>query len=219
MKAWIQSISLGLAFAGSLAATNVHAGDKTYEVTITNITKSQIFTPILVAAHAADMHIYKLGEPATSELEMLAEGGDVAPLSVLLTDAGADVADSGGVLTPGSSVTVTVTASKGNKYISVASMLIPTNDSFFGLDAVRVPKRNRTVAMTSPAYDAGTETNSELCVEIPGPPSVCAGEGFNPGSGEGYVHVSEGIHGVGDLSANVYDWRNPVASISIRRVK
>ncbi len=84
---------------------------------------------------------------------------------------------------------------------------------------MRAPKRNRAVVMTAPAYDAGSEVNSELCVEIPGPPSVCAGEGFNPGAGEGYVRVSEGIHGVGDLSANVYNWRNPVASISIRRMK
>jgi hypothetical protein len=36
--------------------------------------------------------------------------------------------------------------------------------------------------------------------------------------GEGFVRISEGIHGVGDLPANLWDWRNPVAKITIRRL-
>lgn len=33
--------------------------------------------------------------------------------------------------------------------------------------------------------------------------------------GEGYVHVQRGVHGIGDISADVYDWRNPVAEVAI----
>ncbi|CAN0274168.1 unnamed protein product, partial [Laminaria digitata] len=33
------------------------------------------------------------------------------------------------------------------------------------------------------------------------------------GPGEGVVHIQRGFHGVGDLSAANYDWRNPVAEI------
>jgi hypothetical protein len=49
---------------------------------------------------------------------------------------------------------------------------------------------------------------------------VCGGEGGSPGVGEGYVHIHTGIHGIGDLlTAAMYDWRNPVAEITIRRTK
>jgi hypothetical protein len=30
--------------------------------------------------------------------------------------------------------------------------------------------------------------------------------------------VHAGIHGVGDLQASEYDWRNPVAYVSVRRM-
>jgi hypothetical protein len=39
------------------------------------------------------------------------------------------------------------------------------------------------------------------------------------GGGEGFVHVHRGIHGVGDLKPIGRDWRNPVATVSIRLVR
>ena len=74
----------------------------------------------------------------------------------------------------------------------------------------------------SPAYDAGSEPNDELCAKIPGP--ACGGEGGSPdASGEGYVHIHihihAGIQGIGDLTSADYDWRNPTARIVIKRVK
>ncbi len=36
--------------------------------------------------------------------------------------------------------------------------------------------------------------------------------------GEGYVHINRGIHGIGDLAPDVYDWRNSVAKITVTRV-
>jgi hypothetical protein len=46
------------------------------------------------------------------------------------------------------------------------------------------------------------------------------GAGGAPAGGEeGYVHIHAGIHGVGDLEPGMRDWRNPVARITIRRVK
>jgi len=100
-------------------------------------------------------------------------------------------------------------------------MLIPTNDGFFALNGEAGPQgTHKSVTYYSPAYDAGGEANDELCANIPGPPNVCTGEGFNP-SREGdvnFVHIHPGIHGIGDLSAAKYDWRNPVAQIVITRV-
>ena len=67
-------------------------------------------------------------------------------------------------------------------------------------------------------YDAGTETNDELCATVPGP--ACGGEALSPAdSGEGFVSIHNGIHGMGDLNAALLDWRNPVAKVTIHRVK
>jgi hypothetical protein len=66
-----------------------------------------------------------------------------------------------------------------------------------------------------PAYDAGTELNDELCENIPGP--LCGGGAVSAESGEGFVHIANGIHGIGDLAPELYDWRNPVAKVTIRR--
>ena len=212
-----------------LASKTALAKGGQFEVTITNLTRGQTFTPILVVSHRKGVSIFKLGDPASDELATLAEGGDVAPLTAMLEadPRVIDVQNSGGLLAPGDTVTVVVDAKKGAKQISVASMLIPTNDAFFALNAVAAPKSGKSgksgkssksskaIVYLSPAYDAGSEPNDELCAYIPGP--VCGGAGPSPGvGGEDYVHIHAGIHGVGDLSSSERDWRNPVARIMIR---
>ena len=193
------------------------AGHKMYEVTITNLTQAETFTPVLVASSRKSVKLFTLGEAASPELTDIAEGGDVSAMTAMLlaNPHVVDVADSGGLLIPGASVTVTVSA-KGAKYISLASMLIPTNDAFLALNGVRVNGWDDDFHV--PAYDAGTETNDENCDNIPGPD--CGGIPFSPGdSGEGYVYIHGGIHGIGDLDPATYDWRNPVAHVKVVRVK
>ncbi len=203
-----------------LGSGNALASDRDqrrYKVTVTNISKGEIFTPILVGSHARGVKLFELGAPASAELEMLAEGGDTQPLSELLRAAGAlDVATAGDVLPPGQSVTLEVAINDRNRHVSVAAMLVPTNDSFFAVNGVAGPKGRSTLTLVSPAYDAGGEDNDELCANIPGPPFICVGEGYNPASGEGYVYIHPGIQGVGDLVPAAHDWRNPVARITIR---
>ena len=220
MKPWIQHLTRTALAGAVLAATSLgaYADSKVYAVTITNITQAQIFTPIMVASHRAGARIFELGQPASPELETLAESGNPGPLSdKLAAEAGADVAVADGALLPGHSVTLYVKADGHHKYISVASMLVPTNDGMFAINGIRGPKGRHTRNLTSPAYDAGSEDNDELCVSIPGPPFLCNGEGVSSGGGEGFVHIHPGIHGIGDLNEATYDWRNPVASVSIRR--
>ena len=36
---------------------------------------------------------------------------------------------------------------------------------------------------------------------------------------EGYVYIHSGIHGGADLTASVRDWNDPVAKITVRRVR
>ncbi|MDP2419080.1 MAG: hypothetical protein Q8M33_16555 [Hydrogenophaga sp.] len=73
-----------------------------------------------------------------------------------------------------------------------------------------------------PAYDSGTEINDELYASIPGPFfAECNGSGGGaaPSGGEGFVHISAGMHGIGDFKPSNRDWRNPGARITIRRVR
>jgi len=203
-----------------LAAMGIAAAAE-YEVTVTNLTRGQVFTPILVASHQEGVRLFELGQPASVELEILAEGGDTGPLvASLRTKAQVlQVTDSGGPLPPGHSVTLAVRTTAKFDHVSVAAMLVPTNDGFFAINGVEGPRGDQTLTLFSPAYDAGTEENDERCVHIPGPPPICAGEGFNASrqGAEGFVHIHAGIHGIGDLVAADRDWRNPVANVTIRR--
>ena len=208
--------------ASSFMTAPVFASDEArrYEVTITNLTRGISFTPILVATHRSGPVLFTVGKPASDELLTVAERGNTAPLANSLNALGkvADLKTTTGLLSPGQSVTVVLEGGKKVKHISIASMLLPTNDAFFSLNAVLLPGSSRSRSYYSPAYDAGSETNDELCINIPGP--HCGGNGLSPAdSGEGFVHIHAGIHGIGSLDAATYDWRNPVAKISIRRLK
>ena len=196
---------------------SANAGHEMYDVTITNLTQAETFTPILVASSKKPVELFTLGSIASPELTDIAERGDVTNMTALIiaNPDMVDIANSGGLLMPGHSVTVTVSA-QGAKYISLASMLIPTNDAFFALNGVRVKGKENVFWV--PAYDAGTETNDELCEHIPGPD--CGGTQLEPAdTGEGYVYTHGGIHGIGDLAPETYDWRNPVAYVKVVRVK
>jgi hypothetical protein len=200
-----------------------------FEVTVTNLTRGQTFTPVLVASHREGVTLFTLGAPASSPVAILAEEGNTAPLAALLlaTPGVRDVADSGappgGFVGPGQSKTVLVDAGRGADHISVAAMLIPTNDGFFALNGVEAPRGREVRTYFSPAYDSGSERNDELCASIPGPNfSECGGPGGGgqpAGGEEGHVHIHAGIHGIGDFDASMRDWRNPVALITIRRIR
>lgn len=191
-----------------------------YEVTVTNITKGQSFTPILATTHHKEFQLFELGQEASGELALLAEGGDINPLKATLDTATYDVsqtATTSGLLNPGQSTTFEIQTNHGFNRFSFAAMLIPTNDTFVSLNNIKLPKRGSKTFLAA-AYDAGSETNDELCVNIPGP--VCGGSGASAEeSGEGFIHISPGIHGSADLARSAYDWRDAVATVSIKRVR
>jgi hypothetical protein len=217
-----------IAALGLLCVGNALAGGvKTYEITVTNITKGQTFTPILAATHKPDISIYTLGSAASDELAALAESGNPGPLSDMLLahpdsvsgTAHTDGLLPNGLLTPGQSVTYEVTGEKQYRMLSMAAMLLPTNDSFLALNTVKLPKNGQdTRVYFAHAYDAGSEANDELCVNIPGPPCFGAHLSDPADSDEGYVHISPGTHGEADLARSMHDWRGAVAKITVRRV-
>ncbi len=221
-------------FTSTILATAVLAGivspahatdkgdSKRYEVTITNLTRGQSFTPLLAATHTDKAQFFKLGEAASPELSTLAEEGSTAPLMMLLEKTGqvSGTATSSGLLAPGKSVTLMLTVGRNVDRLSLAAMLIPTNDAFMALNGKMLP-RSGTQTWYVPAYDAGSEMNDEKCASVPGPFfEECAGPGGGAapkGGEEGFVHVHAGIHGVGDLMPALRDWRNPVARITVKR--
>ena len=220
------------AVASMATVTQALADDRSrtgasYEITITNLTRGQQFTPILAASHMPSVSLFQLGQPASSELATLAEEGNVAPLTaVLRANQGVfEVVNGNGLTQPGATTTLMVNGRGGTgaSRISVAAMLIPTNDTFFAVNGVTLPQSGETLAFTVPAYDSGTEANDELCSSIPGPFfAECNGSGGGAapvGGEEGFVHISAGMHGIGDFEAAKRDWRNPVARITIRRVR
>lgn len=216
---------LVMAGAFLLSAAALAQSPQRYEVTITNLTRGQTFTPVLVASHRSGVTLFELGSPASVPLEILAEDGATTPLQTLLEsdpavrDTTNSGAPPGGFVLPGASRTLTVEGGGGFDHLSVAAMLIPTNDAFFAVNGIEAPEGNKTLTVFSPAYDAGTEANDELCASIPGPPCFGAGFDASRAGAEGYVHIHAGIHGIGDLVPAMRDWRNPVAKITIRRVR
>ena len=200
-----------------------HRGRAVYEVTITNVTRDQTFTPFLVVAHRSKVSLFEVGQPASDELEALAENGVTGPFQEKLaaTPGVHGITIGGGLLAPGQTTTMKV---EGHRYdrVSLAAMLIPTNDGFIALSSAG-PFGRGLQSTHAPAYDAGTEVNDELCASIPGPfYDECGAEGGGgapEGGEEGFVHIHRGMHGVGDFIAANRDWRNPVAKVSIRRIQ
>jgi hypothetical protein len=169
-------------------------GPQNVRVTITNLTSGQIISPPVVVTHSAGTYVFRAGEEASSEVAALAEDADSAGLLAALA-ADPQVADfdiAGGPLLPGDSVTFYLSGTGPWTRLTALGMLV------------------------TPAYDAGSEVNSESCTYIPGPPCMNGGVRDTDGA-EGFVHVHSGIHGIGDLVPAEHDWRNPVVRIEVQR--
>lgn len=215
----VLGLALMLTVGGVAAVSSDSGGNQEYQVTITNLTRGESFTPVLVASHQEGVGLFHLGDAASGQLTAVAEEGDTGPFEDLLSSMSEvkDISTSVGLVGPGESVTVGIEAGGSFDHFSLVSMLIPTNDGFFAINNTEFPKGKETLVLYSPVYDAGSETNDEICANIPGP--VCGGAGLSPmDDGEGYVHIHSGIHGIGDLTPNDYDWNNPAAKITIAKV-
>lgn len=203
-----------------LAASNVYAKyghDKaTLRVTIKNLTRGQIFSPPLVITHNKRFQLFETGEAASPELSLLAEDGDPTDLIDQIHDSHMvfDYRVADGPVLPGQSVTITIPVNRKFRRLSLAGMLVSTNDAFVAVRGARIPYGKTKTTLHALAYDAGSEGNSEDCAYIPGPP--CGNGGVpNAEGAEGFIHVHAGIHGTGDLLPELNDWRSHVADITI----
>ncbi len=233
----ITTIALVIALILAVPELAKSEGGKTYRVTITNLTAGQALTPPVLLTHTTRTSIFTVGEPASEEIQAIAENGNSAPLLLAL---GTDVhvhhvvagtaplvpANNPGQTGFGSSATFEITTRGSARYLSWASMLICTNDGFTGLDSTRLPRHKTTVY--SVAYDARTEANTEdfadivpPCQGLIGVSSDDGGTGMtNPMLAEdGIIIPHAGIIGGDDLLPEVHGWGDPVAKIEIERVR
>ncbi len=217
------------------ASTEAIGGQAVYLVTVENLTGGQPMTPPVIATHRKPTGLFEVGSLASFGVKEIAENGNLEPLvEALSEDKHVDevvvaVAGDPPPVLPGQSVSIEISAERGAKYLSFASMLICTNDGFTGVDGVRLPKRvGELVEVESDGYDAGTEINTEdfadmvpPCPVLTGVPSDDPGTGMSdPALAEnGVIHPHDGIEGIADLSVAIHDWTNPVARITIERVQ
>ncbi len=135
----------------AIAGAAVNAEVITVSIENTMASDSFFFTPVWISAHNGGFDSYNTGESAFNfqGITAIAETGNTAPLSAAFSASGAGVA--GGaqatvaafafdgdapVFSPGESTAfdLDVGDSSVNRYFSFASMVVPSNDLFFGND-------------------------------------------------------------------------------------
>jgi hypothetical protein len=228
----IKSVLSVLALA--LASSTTMAQE--LSITVTNLTQGLHFTPVITAAHTSENNLFMASEMASVELQAMAEGGDISGLVSMLTNADANINENPamGLLAPAMSASFTLTNDSANTHLSLAAMVLPSNDGFVGLDSWAIPEEAGTYTVFLNAYDAGTEANNELRgsgapgeAGMPVPPPLEAligmnGTGVTDMESNSKVHIHRGSLGDSDMSAGTSDinnsvqrWLNPVAKLTI----
>lgn len=211
---------LSLALAGCFIGCGNDAEPAEYEVTLSNMTNFQPFSSVGVVLHDTE-NFFTLGKTASLGLEKMAEGGDNSALLAL----GKTSAATSDALLPGETVTLHIQRKYNETKLSIGTMLVNTNDGFTGVDAYALGSMQvgESVVFNTPAYDAGTESNSEAAGTIPGPAD--GGEGFNALRDDAnVVRMHAGVVTKDDgLSSSVLTgeakFDNPVMQVTLKRIK
>lgn len=151
------------------------------EVRLVNLSqfRGTMVTPLsslVWALHDDSVALFTAGDPASAALQALAEDGDAGPYDAWLGGT-PGVADHGvipGPIAPGDAVSFSITPSAAASRLSLATMVVQSNDAFLALAPEGLPLLDgdvpidaeilttRIAAQLSP-WDAGTEAN-----EVPG---------------------------------------------------
>ena len=131
----------------ALASSSTMAQD--LSITVTNLTQGLYFTPVITAAHTSENHIFMSGTSASDELQAMAEGGSISGLSSILTNADANINENpaAGLLAPAMSASFDLTNDSTNTHLSLAAMVLPSNDGFVGLDSWKIPEEAGTLLL------------------------------------------------------------------------
>ncbi|GAM55308.1 hypothetical protein JCM19231_5140 [Vibrio ishigakensis] len=172
--------------------------------------------------------LFEVGQSASVALEQLAEEGSNAEL-IAFSQSDENVIQGiagNGLLLPGNSDEVTISLDVDEEgYLSVASMLVNTNDAFVGETGLSLKdlEVGESFQMNMNVWDAGTELNDELASTIPGP--AAGGEGFNADrNDDDVVTFHSGVISSDDgLASSALDathrFLNPGARVTITRTE
>lgn len=171
---------LGLSVCLGAAASVAQAEMMDVIVTVENLAPANgsYQAPFWVGFHDGSFDYFDAGSAASMEVERMAEDGNVSPLAMSFAGAsgtGADAAIApGGPFAPGATASATLTIDTDNpnsRYLSFASMLVPSNDAFVGNDDAMAHEivdvggnfiGADIIIMGSQVWDAGTEVNDEI---------------------------------------------------------
>ncbi|TKF21026.1 hypothetical protein FCV43_11475 [Vibrio genomosp. F6] len=201
---------------------------QTFTITVENQTANQPMSPLVVLGHNSDYHLFNIGQASSVALEMLAESGDNSMLlDRVNTNSDVYQAKAGaGLILPGASDTVSITLNPyQSSHLSLASMLVNTNDAFVGETDLKTTgfSVGQRYTMSMDVWDSGTEANSETAATVPGPAG--GGEGFNSARDDNdIVTFHSGVISQDDgLAASALNathrFLNPGAKLIITRVK
>lgn len=230
---WVSASAILLAGFYITGCSSSSSSDKTpaktlasYEVKVINASNNQPLSPVAVITHSSSYSLWDIGNAASTDLEYLAEGGSNSQLLASLSSEDASSASGAAPIGPGANETINVTVSTSTQtLISIATMLVNTNDAFSGLRSIDVSglAKGDSMTMHAKVYDAGTEVNSESLGTIPGPAD--GGEGFNAARSDinDIVTSHGGIVSADDgLSTSVLDqshrFDNPAMVVTITRI-
>jgi len=200
---------------------------QTLRITVTNVTAGQPFSPILVAVNTGAA-AWVTGAAASTDLERLAESGNASALATSLAASGGLGAVNGKApLAPGAKEVVEVSFNtNAAAKLTLAGMMVNTNDAFIGLAALPVGALavGGQVRQALYAWDAGTEANDETAATVPGP--AAGGEGFNAARSDGLnsIRLHAGVISADDgLTTSVlksqHRFDNPVGTVLIERIR
>jgi hypothetical protein len=202
------------------------AATRLYWVTVENMTTGQPFSPGVIATHTKDQSAFRVGYAASEGIRMIAETGNPSVAVAALSGAPgvheakafpyplAPIHRIGG---PGPNYgSIQIEAAANANRLSLAIMLICTNDGFTGLESVKLPGGFQPMTYYAKGYDAGTEVNNELSTSIVDP---CGGAGPIPLPMDGDSRTAEGGVIMHHLSVGSHGWSDPVAKITVQRVE
>jgi hypothetical protein len=232
------ALGVGVLGGVTFAQQDDQDDERTYRVTVANLTRGQPFTPPAVAAHTPAVEVFAVGEPANEPTQEVAENGNLVPLLDLVSSTpevrGSVAGDSPLVPEgdPGDTglpyyTSLTLTAAESATHMTFLSMLIATNDGIVGLDTVELPEEvNESMTFYANGYDVGTEENTEAFADLvpPARTLIVGGEGeaateSDPDlATDDVIRPHPGIQGVGDLDPSIYDWWEPAALVQVERL-
>lgn len=226
----VQALAIAVALVVAIIAfaTPARASSNdptTYRVTIENLTENQTITPGVVASHEPSFRVFKRNQPASNGIAQLSENGGVPVLVDELSaeSSVADVAVAGDApIAPGGSASTLITTTSSASRVSVAAMLICSNDGFAGVSSIQTSSHGSEATAYGRAYDAGSEINTQDFDDLVPPCSGIPDTGTgmsNPALAEnGKVKYHNGIANRGDLTPEANGWEDPVIKVTIERV-